>query len=144
MTAGTGIIGAKMQSGAINRGTQLQTNAANYAADKAAESSASTERFLREQAQAKWKADETANRANYDQWAAREKRLGSVGDILGYGPREIPAYVPSPDPNLGPQPQLTPQGPQSVGNYLNPQQPPVSTTMRPGSVQSYMQRRRTA
>lgn len=118
VTAGGAIIGSKMQSGAISKGAQLQTQASNYAAQQQAEASRRAEEFQRQQAQVKWIADETDRRANYDQWASREKRLGSVGEILGWGQRDIPAYVPSPDPRLGPAQTAAPQPPETAGGYL--------------------------
>lgn len=42
---------------------------------------------------------ETANataHANYDQWAAREGRLSTLGEMVGVGGRNIPAFAPMP------------------------------------------------
>lgn len=111
---GSAIASGVIQSKAAGNAARQQTQAANYAAQQQAEASRRAEQFQREQAQAAWKAAETDRKANYDQWAARERRLGSVGSMLGLGPRDIPAYVPSPDPRLGPP------APPSVGTQLSP------------------------
>lgn len=115
--AGGTVASGVIQSKAAGSAARATTNASNYAAQQQAEASRRTEQFQREQAQAAWKAAETDRRGNYDQWAARERRLGSVGEVLGWGPRDIPAYVPSPDPQLLPA---------SVGAVLHPGQPPTS------------------
>lgn len=99
VAAGTGaIVGAKMQSGAIRHGADMQTAAANTAAAAQLEASQKAETFARQQAEGAYQNDERVAHANYDQWAAREKRLGSIGASLGYGTRDIPAYVGGVDP----------------------------------------------
>lgn len=54
--------------------------------------------FQKQQAQNSYLNNEVSRRANYDIWAARERRLASIGQALGYAPREIPAYAPGIDP----------------------------------------------
>ena len=132
---GTGIAAARMQSGAIRRAADTQTNAANYGADRQLEASRETERFNREAAQHAWQQQETDRRANYDQWVARERRLGSIAERLGYGARETPGYVPSVNPNFASAPPpFQPGTPQHAqwyrDNVLNASQGgPASTTM---------------
>jgi hypothetical protein len=91
----TGLIGAaKISSGASGRAASLATDAANHAADVQAKSAAETLAFTKEQAAKDQAIAETTRRANYDQWRAREERMGSLGQLIGQGPRNIPDYVP--------------------------------------------------
>lgn len=128
ITAGGAIAGGAMQSRAQGKAADKQTEAANRAAEIEAQSNRETLQFQREQAQHAWREAETARRANYDQWRAREGRLGSVGEMLGYGGRQIPDYVPSGDPGFLP-PGGPPSGPQ-----------PRPPTAPPGSVDDYVRR----
>lgn len=100
VTAGTGLAAARMQSNAGRDAAQLQIEAANNAAAIQAQSAREAERFQREAAQHAFRESETARRGNYDQWAARERRLGSIGELLGFGTRGIPDYVPGVDPQF--------------------------------------------
>src|SRR3990167_3277431 len=101
VAAGTGaIVGAKMQSGAARWVAETQTQAANRAAQIKAQSQAEALAFQRQAAQNAYLNDEAARRGNYDVWAATEGRRGSIGALLGMGPRNIPAYVPGVDPRF--------------------------------------------
>ena len=101
IAGGTGaIVGAKMQSGAARKVADTQTTAANYAADKQEAANQRAEAFQRQAAQNAYLNDEAARRGNYEQWAATEGRRGSIGVMLGLGPRNIPAYVPGVDPGF--------------------------------------------
>ncbi len=63
-------------------------------------------------------------KANYDQWAARQANLGSVGEALGGPARSVPAYVPGP-----PSPTFTgPGAPSGVAG-----QPPTPTPGAPSA-----------
>jgi hypothetical protein len=98
--AGLGLLGNWL-------GGRAQAKASRYAADLQDQGSLRSLDFLKSQAQNSWQNDEVNRRANYDQWLAGERRVASVGRALGYGQREIPAYVPTVDPrfkNTGPQP----------------------------------------
>ena len=103
-SAVSGIVGAKMQSGAVRNAAQEQARAADIAAAEQRRASEAAEAFQRQQAQQAWAQQEADRRANYDQWAAREQRLGSIGEMLGYGRRQTPGYVPSVNPHLAPAP----------------------------------------
>ena len=93
-TATGQIVSAKLQSGAAKKSAQLQTTSANYAADKQAEATQKALDFQQAEA-AKTRADaEVTRHANYDQWAAQQRRLGTLGQLLGMAPPEIPGYVP--------------------------------------------------
>lgn len=100
------IASAKIGSNAYNKGAQAQTQAANYAADKTSQSAAAALQFQKEQAALDAQRAEENRHANYDQWAAREGRLGTLGELIGAGSRNIPAYVPisqggTPPPTTG-------------------------------------------
>jgi hypothetical protein len=88
------IVAAHKSASAAKKAAQLQTSSANYAADKEAEATRQALDFQKAEA-ARARADaEVTRRANYDQWAAQQRRLGTLGQLLGLAPAEIPPYVP--------------------------------------------------
>lgn len=97
--AGGQAAGAKIGANANRDAAAQSTAAANHAADLQAEANRQAIAFEREQAQNAFLNSEAARRGNYDQWAAREARLGSIGAALGYGSRPVPGYVPGVDPH---------------------------------------------
>lgn len=136
-TATGAIINGKMQSGAA----KAQTQAANYAADQQLAAQREALDFQRQQAETTARQAEVDRRANYDQWlagqrmnydlmAGRERRLGSVGAVLGFGSRgpmpafNAPAYVPGVDPHL--DQTVPPAQPQDATMMRMAQRPPVS------------------
>lgn len=134
IAGGAAIYRAHKQSSAANNAAKLTTSAANHAADVQGKSAAEALTFQRQQAENDAKNTEATRRANYDQWAARERRLGSVGEALGYGTRNIPAYVPTIDPHydtpmVPPTPQ--PRRPTSVAAYLMPSVQPAPGPQAP-------------
>lgn len=108
-TAGAGIYAANKQSGAVKDSARMQVDAANHAADAQAKSTAEALAFEKEQAARDYGMQESNRHANYDQWAAGQHRLGTIGEMVGLGPREIPGYVPLPgSPTTGaPPPDLS-------------------------------------
>ena len=121
----SGVGSAVMQSRAAGKAAKATSDASNYAADRQAEAQQRQEQFLREQAQRNYEQEESVRRANYDQWAAREKRLGSIAERLGYGRRDVPAYVPSVNPGF--MGQSGP--PQSSTNPVSMGPRPTAATM---------------
>ncbi len=115
------IYSTNKQIDAADRAAQIAADASKYGTDAQTAASKAAEAFARQQAEAAYIASETANKANYGQYLAREHRLQSVGDLLGAGPRETPAYVPQPDPMLN-----GPSSPQSVGQVLSKGSPAAS------------------
>jgi hypothetical protein len=93
-TAGGAVASGAIQSRAIGKSADKQTQAANYAADVQSRSTADALKFQKEQALRDQERFEATQRANYDQWAAREGRLGTLGEMIGMGSRNIPGYVP--------------------------------------------------
>lgn len=145
IAAAGAITSAKMQSSAAGSAANKQTAAANHAADVQGQSSREALDFAKQQAQQEATNAETTRRANYDQWASRERRLGSVGDALGYGGRDIPAYVPgapasftTPAPAQHADPRLlrTPPPVGSVGSYLAPPVAPALEMPDPYTVKN--------
>lgn len=93
-TAGAGIVGGVLQANAARDAAKLQTDAAGHAADVQAKSAADALAFQKQQAaQDLYTANQT-QRANYDQWRARQGRLSNLAVLLGQRPFQIPDYVP--------------------------------------------------
>lgn len=94
-SAGASIYAANRGSSAASRAAREQTQGANYAADIQARTNREAIEFQKQQAAEEARRYETDRQANYDQWAAREGRLGTLSQMWGFGNRPIPAYVPS-------------------------------------------------
>lgn len=75
--------------------SKTATNAATLQSKAAADALA----FQKQSAENDFKNQELTRQANYNQWAAREGRVSTFGQMLGLPARNIPAYVPSQDPN---------------------------------------------
>lgn len=91
---------AKLQTDALTESARIQSDAAREAARVADEATKRAELFQRRQAENTWQNTEATKRGNYDQWAAAQRRLGTVGSYIGMGDREIPDYVPGIDPRF--------------------------------------------
>lgn len=89
-----------------------QLNAATSAAQIQDEASKRAEAFARSQAENEFRNSEVSRRGNYEIDAARQRRLSSLGAMIGMGPREIPAYVGGVDPGYDGSP--SPAGPQAT------------------------------
>lgn len=107
---GAVVVGAKMQSNANRRAAETQSQAANYGADRELEGSREAERYQRQQAQAQWADAEGARRANFDQWAARQRSMNAFRKKYGFDETAIPDYVASQDPRFV-QPEPDPADP---------------------------------
>jgi hypothetical protein len=92
----TSLITTNKAVGAQEDATAAQAAATKYAADLQAKAAADALAFQRQQAAYDATQAETNRAANYDQWAAKQSLLGSVGQALGLPARSIPAYVPLP------------------------------------------------
>jgi hypothetical protein len=89
-------VGAKFQSNAAEKSAKLTTDAANKGADLQAQSNREALDFQKQQAALDAARADAIQRANYQQWAAREGRMSSIGQALGLPARDIPAYQPLP------------------------------------------------
>lgn len=117
--AGAQIYGAHKTSSAAKDAAKLQTDAANHAADLQKQSADAALAFQNEQAKRDYASAETTRHANYDQWVARERRISSLGDLLGLGPRDIPGYVPMPAFDGAAAPSA-PGATSTSGNVMDP------------------------
>lgn len=90
---------AKISSGASKTAGQQQVDATNQAAQLQAKSSADTLDFTKQQAETDYRNQEIARQGNYGQYAAQRSRLGTLGAMLGLPAPDVPAYIPSVDPN---------------------------------------------
>lgn len=79
-------------AGASLYGANKAASGANHAADLQSRASQDALAFQRGESTRDQANFEATQHANYDQWAAREGRIGQLGDLLGMGPRQIPAY----------------------------------------------------
>ena len=95
-SAGTSIYAAKKQSDTALKGAQLQTDASNRAADLQTQSAKDALDFQKQQAAQDLVTHNATAKGNYDQWAARERRISSLGSALGMAPRDIPGFQPTP------------------------------------------------
>lgn len=95
------LFGANMQISAADRSAAATAAAAKYAADLQAKASADALAFQYGSAENSFLNNEAARQGNYAQDAAHQRRLGTIGEEVGLGPREIPAYVPGVDPHFG-------------------------------------------
>lgn len=85
---------ANTTSAAATKAAQLQTDAANHSADVQGKSAANALAFQEKQAAQDLATANATQRANYDQWAAKEGRLSTLGQSIGLKPFQIPSYVP--------------------------------------------------
>lgn len=98
-TSSAAVYSANKQSGAAEQSAKLTTDAATHSADLQSQSQKDALAFQRQQAEVDARNQEQARKANYDQWASREQRLSTFGQMLGLPARDIPAYQASQDPN---------------------------------------------
>lgn len=167
----SGLYGTHAQASSARNAAQITAAASDRTAAAQQAALEATLAFQRQQAENTYANSEVDRHANYDQWHAREARIGSVGEALGYGSREIPAYVAGVDPHFtapgAPVPPngyvapgtlptyapttgangLTPSGSgmAPVGAYLAPYTAPITPALAmppPGSVGAFLDPRR--
>ena len=130
VAGGTGAVNAAHKiASASTEAANITSTAATNAAQIDAQSKAAALAFSRQQAEKDYQNQEIARQGNYNQWASQQQRLGSLGGMLGLGPRNIPAYVPSQDPQFTPSAGAPPSagtvgaaasGPTSSTNLSDP------------------------
>jgi hypothetical protein len=108
--AGMGLnyLGQQQQLGANQDALGQQLASTKYASDAQSQASANQLAFLRQQATYDAASAEANRSGNYDQWAAKQRQLGTVGQALGLPARDIPAYVPLPAYGGGTTPAAAP------------------------------------
>lgn len=94
------LFGAHMQTAAADKSAQIAADAAKYGADKVAAAEAAALAFQKSTGENAFQNSEVGRRTDYAWQAAREKRLGYLGDLLGMPAREIPAFIPGVDPHF--------------------------------------------
>lgn len=131
-TAGGAIASGAIGAHASGEAADKQTAAANHAADLQDAANKRAEAFQRQQAEQAYQQGEVDRQANYDQWAAKRRNIGSISQMLGLGGGgDIPAYVPSVDPRY-----LDGGAPVSVGSGQTPAAAANSGPQLPPSVGS--------
>jgi hypothetical protein len=88
------LITAPIQGAFDMAGGKAQADAATHAADLQSKSAADALAFQKQQAAQDFANAQTTAQANYGQWAARQGRLSTLGQMVGLQPFNIPAYVP--------------------------------------------------
>lgn len=94
------LIAAGAAGGAQVVGAHMQASGANRVADRQSADAARAMAFERDQAENAYRNGEATRKANYDQWAAGQRRIGQLYRQRGWGDLEIPDYVPSVDPGF--------------------------------------------
>lgn len=95
---------AAIQAQASDKAVTAQTTATDKALD-----------FQKQQADLDAQRAEANRRGDYDSWAARERRVGTLGQMLGLPAREVPDYVPMPGTL---QPSGSPQSSRTSANLM--------------------------
>lgn len=121
-------------------GANKQSSAVNHAADLQSQSAAQALQFEREQAARDQANFEATQRANYDQWASREGRLGTLDQLVGLPQRQIPGYVPTTGGQPGQPPMAQPRPPARPPQspYVQPMSNLVQTPQLPYQAQAPM------
>ena len=130
-TAAGTVVAAKMASGANRDAAKLTTDSANHAADLQTQSAKDALDFQKSQAAQDLVTHNATAKANYDQWAAREKRISSLGSALGLAPRDIPAFVPTPGPASSATSAANPSGTGGVNPSGNGLPQPTASDLTP-------------
>jgi hypothetical protein len=122
ISVGTGLAiagaGAAITAGAAIYGANKTSGAATHAADLTSKAAADTLTFQKQQAAQELAKAQATQKASYDQWAARQGNLSTLGQMMGLPQRNIPAYVPTINTGAPPAPPLpgrTPTPPAPAG-----------------------------
>lgn len=100
-------VSASKQSSAAKESAKIGSDATTHAADLQSKANDDALTFQKQQASVDQQNQEQSRRANYDQWAARERRLSSFGQMVGLPSRDIPDYVASTPANYNSTPAPT-------------------------------------
>lgn len=98
---GSQLWGAHKTSQAADRSAQIMADAQRYIAELTGKANADALAFQKDLAGNAFDNTEVGRRMDYGQWAAKEGRLGYLGDLMGLPKREIPAFIPGVNPNFG-------------------------------------------
>lgn len=140
VSAAGALVGGGVSAHAAGTASRAAGEAADRAAAREADAAGKAERFQRQQAEDTYRQSETDRRGNYDQWRARETRLGSIAEQLGYGARQIPDYVPGVDPHFDVPTVASAAGATSpAGPPPVPPGPPPAGYVAPATLPTYAQ-----
>jgi hypothetical protein len=132
--AGGVIASGVISSNANQSAANTQAGAVTHGADLQAKATADALTFQKQQAEAAYQSNEATRKANYDQWAAGQQRMGSISELYGgTAPRQLPAYVSQPDPNLAPGGPPPPGGPSVPGSPAGSPSAPTGAPGAPGA-----------
>lgn len=134
VTAAGAITGGALSSHAAGSAADKETQAANTASAAQAKTAADALAFQKSQAAQDLITANATQKANYDQWAAKEGRLSNLSALTGGGTFKIPDYVPIPTGGAAPVASAAPNVSPIPGVGLNagaqPATPsPYTTTM---------------
>lgn len=124
IAAGGAVAGSEIAAHQAGNAAKLETQAAGHAADVQGQAAANALTFQQQQAAQDLATANSTQRANYDQWAAREGRLSNLSALTGAGSFTIPDYVPITNVNA------------VTANGLPPGTRPTPPTLRPPSPQT--------
>lgn len=99
IAAGGAVVSAKMSSNASNKAAKLSTDSANHAADVGKQTNDETLAFQKQQAEADWRNQETAQKANYAQYMAKYNAVKGLGGQMGFNLPDPTPYAGSEDPH---------------------------------------------
>lgn len=135
--AGAAVTGGILSSKGAGNAADLQTQAANHAADVQAQSAKDALAFQKQQAAQDLANAQSAQQGNYNQWAAKQGRLSTLGQMVGLQPFQIPAYVPIQDATT--QPSASATTPTAAAtpppDTQNPNVTTMGAAMNPASTQ---------
>ncbi len=96
---GIGLFGSlfstHMQNSANADAAKIQADAVKYATDQQAKSDAAQQAYLERQAAQTQSNFEATQKANYGQYASRQRDINALGSLVGAPQRNIPDYVPT-------------------------------------------------
>lgn len=125
------IYGANAQSSAADQAASITAAAEKYIADLTAKSNADALAFNKSTAENAFQNNEVGRQTTYGQWAAKEGRLGYLGDLMGLPARQIPSYIPGVDPHFDGSTSGAPPAP--AANY-NPLMAAINAGQNPQAV----------
>lgn len=95
----SGVVGAKMQSGAAHDAAAIQAQSAREQAAAQTAAADKAEKFSRQQAENEWRNSQNTQRANYDQARARYGTIAGMAGEYGLNVGAMPDYAPGIDPH---------------------------------------------
>ncbi len=98
--AGATVYGAHKAAASNREAADIGAQSQKDSSAAQTKSNEETLAFQKQQAENDYRNQELTRRANYDQYASGQNRFASLDSAVGLAPRQVPAYVPSQDPNF--------------------------------------------